>query len=140
MQHSFLKKLSLSLFTLLFPIFLLAAENDYRSQLVNQTNQSLSGGFKLVKTRMWPTAGCLIDTGKQIINPGESTLLKIKKDKQCNQAGIGYSIYRMDDLKNSNLYGYLSHRFADGKFSMQISRFCKGDKCLFKDLNPEQNR
>lgn len=34
----------------------------------------------------------------------------------------------------------LSHRFRDGKFSMQIPLFCDGDKCIFRDLNPTQNR
>jgi len=132
--------LMLVLFTMLLPAYLIAAENDYQSQLINQSNQHNSGGFKLIKTKMWPSSSCLLDTGKKIVNPGESTTLKIKKDKQCNECGIGYSVYRMEDTKNEHLLGYLSHRFADGKFSLQMSRFCEEGKCVFSSLNPEQSR
>lgn len=117
-----------------------AADDDYRSLLVNQSKQPGSTGFKLVKTKMWPNSTCVIDSGKQILNPGESTELKIKNNKECNESGIGYSMYKVEDIKNEHLLGYLSHRFADGKFSIQISRFCEGDKCIFTDLNPEQRR
>lgn len=129
-----------TILTIAIPNYLVAAEGVYSSELVNQSKQQSSNGFKLIKTKMWPNNGCLIDTGKQIVNPGESTTLKIKKDMKCNESGVGYSIYRLEDMKNEHLFGYLSHRFADGKFSIQISRFCEGNKCVFMDLNPEQSR
>lgn len=135
-------KVVVVLLTLILPVCSLAAQDEYSSVLVNESKNANSIGFTLIKTRVWPdsTPSCLIDSGKQVLSPGESTLLKIKKNKECNQAGIGYSIYRVDDNKHQHLLGYLSHRFANGKFSMQISRFCEGDKCIFKDLHPEQNR
>lgn len=128
------------LITIALPTALFAGKNNYHSQLVNQTNQHHTEGFKLIKTKMWPTTGCLLDTGKRIVKPGESTILSIKNDANCNECGVGYSIYRISDVQNKHLFGYLSHRFADGKFSVQISRFCKVGKCVFADLNPEQNR
>ena len=67
-------------------------------------------------------------------------MLKIKKSRDCDQSGIGYSIYQVGDTHHQYLLGYLSHRFADGKFSVQISRFCEGNECVFKDLDPEQTR
>lgn len=132
--------LILFLLTMALPTYLVAAEDVYSSELINQSKQQNANGFKLIKTRMWPDNGCLIDTGKQIVEPGESTTLKIKKDIKCNESGVGYSIYRVEDKKNEHLFGYLSHRFADGKFSLQISRFCESNKCVFMDLNPEQDR
>lgn len=144
MTNVYLKKklinLTLLLLTIVAPTYLFAADNEYHSQLLNQSNQNNSAGFRLVKTKMWPNAGCLLDTGKKIVNPGESTTLTIKKDKKCHEGGVGYSMYRVEDTNNEHLLGYLSHRFADGKFSIQISRFCEGDKCVFTDLNPAQDR
>jgi hypothetical protein len=126
---------------ILLPTYLLAATNDYTSELLNESNQNNSKGYILIKTREWPTKGCLIETGDEVIYPGESTLLKIKHDdKKCSDSGVGYEIYRTEDTKKENLLGYLSHRLGAGKFSVQISRFCEGDKCVFKNLNPAQDR
>jgi hypothetical protein len=111
------------------PAYAIAAENNYNSELVNETKQAGSEGFKLVKTRIWPESGCVIDSGKKNLNPGDSTNLTIKKSKECSE-----------DTQGKNLLGYLSHRFRDGKFSIQVSIFCEGKKCLFRDLNPLQNR
>lgn len=122
------------------PTYVVAAEDIYSSQLVNQSKHSGSEGFKLVKSKVWPNSVCVIDSGKQILNPGESTELKIKKTRECNESGVGYSIYKLEDTKNEHLLGYLSHRLGEGKFSIQISRFCEGSNCVFTDLNPQQNR
>lgn len=144
MLNSFAKKMSvksilLSL-ALALPICVFATEDNYSSQLVNESKHAGTDGYTLVKTRVWPETGCVIDSGKQIVNPGETSVLKVSKAKECDQAGIGYSMYKTTDKKNEHLLGYLSHRFRDGKYSMQISIFCEGDKCVFRDLNPEQNR
>lgn len=117
-----------------------AAEEIYSSELVNNSNHSGSKGYKLVKSKTWPNSSCLIDTGKQVIYPGETALFKIKKSAECKESGVGYSIYRLEDTKNKHLLGYISHRLGDGKFSVQISRFCEGKQCVFTDLNPEQIR
>lgn len=125
---------------LLIPLYSNAAEESYFSQLINKSNGPNLTPYKLVKTRVWPETGCVIDSGKQIINPGESSNLRISNKKECDQAGIGYSLYKMSDTNNKNLLGYVSHRFRDGKFSLQVSIFCEGQQCVFKDLNPEQKK
>jgi len=143
MMNTFLRKnlvkLLLLVFSILLPGYLLAAEdNNYSSQLINQSKHAVAGGYTLIKTRVWPETGCVIDSGKGIIPPGESTQLKIAKKKECDQAGIGYSLYKSSDVKNTHLLGYVSHRFRDGKFSLQVSIFCEGDQCIFRGLNPQQ--
>jgi hypothetical protein len=135
-----LLKLSLIFFLITSSNYVLAAEDQYNSLLVNKSKQANSEGYKLVKTKVWPNPICVIDSGKEIVNPGESTELKIKKSTECAESGVGYSMYKMEDTKSEHLLGYLSHRLGEGKFSVQISRFCEGDKCVFTDLNPEQNR
>ena len=126
---------------LLLPTCIFAANDEYSSELLNQSNKNNAAGFKLIKTREWPSSGCLMVTGKPIVNPGESTMLKIKKDDtKCEDSGVGYEIYSVADTKKEHLLGYLSHRLGAGKFSVQISRFCKSEKCVFTDLNPAQDR
>lgn len=127
----------LLLFILIFPGYSIAAEDSYFSKIVNQSNQPK---YKLVKTRVWPETGCVLDSGSAVINPGESSNLRVSKNKGCDQAGIGYSLYEFSDKKNQNLIGYVSHRFRDGKFSLQVSIFCVGQECVFKDLNPQQKK
>lgn len=124
---------------ILLPHYIMAADNAYSSQLTNESNYAGSKGFKLIRSKMWPNAECVVNSGKAILYPGESTELKIKKSKACAESGVGYSIYRMDDTHHQHLLGYISHRLGDGKFSVQISRFCE-DKCRFIDLDPKQNR
>lgn len=121
--------------------FCATANETYSSVLINQSNQQPdTNGYKLIKTKMWPSYGCIIDSGKEILYPGERTTLKIKNNSHCQESGIGYSIYKMSDQKNEHLLGYLSHRLGAGKFSIQVSRFCEGEQCVFRDLNPEQDR
>lgn len=129
----------LFIFSVVLSVSLYAGTDEYRSLLVNETNQH-HNKYRLIKTRMWPNDACLLDSGKVIVNPGETTTLRIKKDATCDQAGVGYEIYPAEDTEKQHLLGYLSHRFADEKFSVQISRFCKGERCVFADLNPEQER
>lgn len=129
----------LSFVALLLPQQLMA-EEIYSSKLVNDSKVLGSNGYKLVKTKMWPQSGCILESGKEILYPGESATLKIRKIDQCNESGIGYSIYKMDDQKNVHLLGYASHRLGAGKFSLQISRFCEGKECFFTGLNPEQDQ
>lgn len=117
-----------------------AAREEFSSKLINQSKQAKSLGYILVKTRTWPETGCVLDSGKERVNPGENSIFRVKKARACDQAGIGYSIYSVDDVKNEHLIGYLSHRFRDGRFSMQISLFCEGSECIFRDLNPTQSR
>ena|SRR5258708_2371679 len=133
------KKLLLLALAILLPTYVVAGDN-YSSQLVNQSKNSDSEGYDLVKTRVWPETGCVIDSGKTTVNPGESAVLIIKKSKECSEAGVGYSLYKSQDKKKEHLLGYVAHRFRDGKYSLQVSIFCEGDKCLFRDLNPLQNR
>lgn len=131
-------KILLLISTLMIPLCSIAADDSYFSQLVNKSNGPNLTPYKLVKTRVWPETGCVIDSGKEVINPGESSNLRVSNKKECDQAGIGYSLYKMSDSNNKNLLGYVSHRFRDGKFSLQVSIFCMGQQCVFKDLNPQQ--
>ncbi|STX55625.1 Uncharacterised protein [Legionella beliardensis] len=115
------------------------AEGNYISKFINESNQGTEK-YTLVKTRMWPETGCVIESGAHMVLPGESTHLVIAKKPGCDEAGIGYSLYKTTDTKQAHLLGYVSHRFRDGTFSLQVSIFCKNNQCLFRDLNPEQNR
>ncbi|WP_419419521.1 hypothetical protein ACNVED_13575 [Legionella sp. D16C41] len=121
-----------------FPIIAFA-QDYYSSNFVNQSNQGTTK-YTLVKTRSWPETGCIVDSGPNIILPGDGTKLVIANKKECSEAGIGYSLYKTADLNREHLLGYVSHRFRDGKFSLQVSIFCEGNQCIFRDLNPEQNR
>lgn len=116
-----------------------SGQESYSSFLVNQSNQGATA-YVLVKTRTWPQANCIIASGQTMLSPGEKTELVIAKIKGCDQAGVGYSMYKKEDAKHKQLLGYVSHRFRDGKFSIQISMFCKSKECIFKDLSPEQNK
>jgi hypothetical protein len=140
MQLKFKKIKLIVLITLFIPIFSsIAAKDSYFSQLSNQSNKPNLIPYKLIKTRIWPESGCVIDSGPQIINPGDNANLRINKQKNCAEAGVGYSLYKLSDIHNKNLLGYVSHRFRDGRFSLQVSIFCEGEQCVFKDLNPEQS-
>lgn len=133
-------KIILWILMLLFPIGGFAAEANYSSHIMNQSKRSGSNGYVLVKTRVWPESGCVIDSGKAILAPGENSQLIVMNKKECDQAGVGYSLYNADDKDKKHLLGYVSHRFRDGRFSLQVSVFCEGSQCVFRDLNPEQHR
>lgn len=139
-----LKKCAFPLFVAIsmipFSTVVYAVEDNYRSHFINESNQSSSVKYTLVKTRTWPESGCVVDSGQAIVLPGETTQLVIAKKIDCDEAGIGYSLYKTDDTQYEHLLGYVSHRFRDGKFSLQVSVFCEGKPCIFRDLNPEQNR
>lgn len=129
---------SLTFFTLYMPT-LTYAEDNYSSTFINESNEGAEK-YTLVKTRIWPESGCVLESGPNRILPGEKTQLVIAKKQGCDQAGIGYSMYKTIDTKQEHLLGYVSHRFRDGTFSLQVSIFCKNKPCLFRDLNPDQNR
>ncbi|WP_131783189.1 hypothetical protein [Legionella gresilensis] len=123
-------------FSIQFPS-VVYAEDSYRSQFINQSNEG-AVKYVLVKTRVWPESGCVVDSGQEILLPGDKTQLIILKKQGCEEAGIGYSFYKSEDTKRESLLGYVSHRFRDGKFSLQISMFCESGQCVFRDLNPDQ--
>lgn len=134
----FRSSLLLLILILVLPTYLMAADDSYFSQLSNESNKPHLVPYKLIKTRIWPESGCVIDSGPQILNPGDNAHFQVSKKKGCDQAGIGYSLYKSSDKDNKNLLGYVAHRFRDGRFSLQVSIFCEGDKCVFRDLNPQQ--
>ncbi|MCE3043803.1 hypothetical protein [Legionella sp. 16cNR16C] len=114
------------------------ADETYSSKFINQSNKG-SQQYTLVKTRLWPDSGCIMESGPEVLQPGDNTELVIAKKQGCDQAGIGYSLYEASDTKKQHLLGYVSHRFRDGTFSLQVSVFCKDKHCVFKDLNPKQD-
>ena len=130
--------LSIIFFSLFIPA-LTYAEDNYKSKFINESNKEAEK-YTLVKTRMWPESGCIIESGPQIILPGAHTQLIVAKKEGCDQAGIGYSLYKTSDTKKEHLLGYVSHRFREGIFSLQISIFCKNNQCLFRNLNPDQDK
>ncbi|MCE0722041.1 MULTISPECIES: hypothetical protein [Legionella] len=136
-SRSFLR-FSLIFFTLFIPT-VIYAEDNYNSHFINESNKGAEK-YTLVKTRMWPESGCIIESGPDILLPGEKTQLVIAKKQGCDQAGIGYSLYKTADNKQEHLLGYVSHRFRDGTFSLQVSIFCNDKQCVFRDLNPDQDR
>ena len=99
-----------------------ATENYYSSRLRNQSKQSGSEGYYLIKDKVWSEhGGCVIDSGSKQLNPGESTSLKI--NKKCMSGGVQYQIF---SLVNHEFAGYLSHHFHDGSFSMEIRQLANG--------------
>jgi hypothetical protein len=116
-----------------------AADANYSSQILNASKQTGSKGYVLVKTRTGPESGCVVDSGKAVLQPGDSAPLVVTKKKECDQAGVGYSFYTVEDKDRKNLLGYVSHRFRDGEFSLQISMFCHEGTCIFRDLSPRQH-
>lgn len=36
--------------------------------------------------------------------------------------------------------GFLAHSFREGAFSLEVTASCNDDKCVFRDLSPEQGR
>lgn len=120
-----------------FPLSYAAVNPDYRSKFINQSNQGPTQ-YTLVKTRIWPQTGCILSSGPEVLLPGDAAELVIANKKDCDQAGIGYSFYKAEDTKKQQLLGYISHRFRDGQFSLQVSVFCEGGQCIFKELNPKQ--
>lgn len=115
------------------PTTLLAADS-YTSILKNKSDPK--NGYYLVQTLIYGEK--CIQTPQKGVNkiiPGESTLLKMKKD--CTWGGVRYKIYTVSNNKN---VGTLSHNFRDGKFNIEIAVDCHGTECNFYDLNPNQQR
>lgn len=125
--------LSILLLTITTPFA--SADDNISSTLNNKSKQNGSEGFYLVQDKAWSEEGCILDKGKSQINPGESSVLKIKQG--CTWAAVRYKI---TDVTNSKDMGFLGHSFRDGNFAIDISAPCNGNECNFYDLNPEQNR
>lgn len=120
--------------TLLLPAYAFAIDH-YASQLANNSKTAKSTGYYLTQDKTWGESGCIISPGKEKLNPGDITLLKIKKN--CKWGGVGYQIH---DMKDGTLMGFLAHSFRDGKFFVEITDSCINNQCVFRDLSPEQNR
>lgn len=117
------------------PVYASAAEEANSSTLNNKTTQNDPDGFYLVQDKVWGENGCVIDSGKKQINPGESNILKIKNG--CTWGGIRYKIVKVSTKADM---GYLGHSFRDGSFTIDITEPCTGSECNFYDLSPQQNR
>ena len=116
---------------LLLPICAFA-DDFYTSELSN--NSSKTDGYYLVQDSVWSEKGCVADSGAKRLNPGETTTLKIKKD--CKWGVVKYQIHK---VQGGAAMGYLAHSFHGKNFSLEITAACK-NKCVFRDLNPEQGR
>lgn len=110
-------------------------DDNYSSTLANKSTQKNNEGYYLVQEQAWSEEGCILEKGKQRINPGESSVLTIKKG--CIWGGIRYKVFNM---ANDKYMGFLSHSFREGTFSLEITAPCNGKECIFYDLNPEQDR
>ena len=110
-------------------------DDNYSSTLNNKSKQKESAGYYLIQDKTWSEEDCILDKGKQRINPGESSVLTIKKG--CTWGGIRYKIFSVDNDKSM---GFLAHSFREGSFSLEITASCNGGECTFYDLNPEQDR
>lgn len=121
---------------ILAPVLLAAAaEDNYSSTLNNKSNTNGKEAFYLVKDQSWAEGDCIMEKGKDRINPGESSNLKIKKG--CTWGVMKYKIL---SVKDNKFMGNLAHSFHDGKFSIELTSQCNEKECNFYDLNPEQNR
>lgn len=131
-----LPKIQASLFLLSSVVtpFGFAADN-FSSTFNNKSKQNANDGFYLVRDKAWAEEGCILDKGKDKINPGENSTLKIKQE--CAWGVITYKVFNVKDNKE---VGNLGHSFRDGKFYIEVSAPCNGSECNFYDLNPNQNR
>lgn len=114
---------------------LVMANDNFSSNLVNQSKHNGSEGFYLVQDKILGENDCVTVKGNKKINPGDSAQLTIKKD--CSWGVVRYKIFSVKDNKD---IGYLGHSFHDGNFSIDITSLCKGSECNFYDLNPDQKR
>jgi len=119
---------------LLLPVYATASD-FYTSDLNNNSKTAKSAGYYLVQDKVWSENGCVADSGKDKLNPGDTTTLKIKKE--CKWGGVRYKI---QTVKDNTSMGFLSHSFHDGTFSLEVTANCNNNKCVFRDLSPEQNR
>ncbi len=127
--------LSLFMISFLFMPFVAQSDDNYRSTLENKSKQKANEGYYLVQDRTWSEEGCILEKGKERINPGDSSVLTIKKG--CVWGGIQYKVFSVDKDK---YMGFLAHSFREGNFSLEVTAPCDGKTCTFYDLNPEQDR
>ena len=121
------------LFSMAFILPVHASDADfYTSKLSN--NSKTADGYYLVQDKIWSEKGCVVDTGKDKLNPGDTATLKIKKD--CKWGVVKYQIHKMKDDASM---GFLAHSFHDGEFSLEITKKCSNNNCIFRDLSLEQN-
>lgn len=123
----------IGLLFLINPAFAMGDEN-FSSKLNNKSKQNGNDGYYLVKDTEWGN-NCVIDSGKDRINPGDVNTLIIKKG--CQWGGVRYNVFTVTG--NSNI-GSLGHSFHNGKFSIEISAPCDGTDCNFVNINPLQNK
>ena len=114
---------------------LVSGDDNYSSTLDNKSKQKANDGYYLIQDKTWSEEGCILDKGKQRINPGDSNVLTIKKG--CTWGGIRYKVF---SVSNDKYMGFLAHSFREGNFSLEITAPCNGSECIFYDLNPEQDR
>lgn len=119
----------------ILPAYVMAANDNFTSKLVNQSKLNDSEGYYLVQDKILGENDCVKVDGNKKLNPGDSAQLNIKKE--CNWGVVRYKIFSVKDNKDM---GYLGHSFHDGNFSIDVTSVCKGSECSFYGLNPEQNR
>lgn len=135
MLKPYLIKSFLFILVLISPVSVFSADETYNSVLNNLTKPESPESYYLVKDTVWGEKECVVDSGEKKIKPGESTLLKIKKE--CKWGGVRYKIFKASNDQNM---GYLGHSFREGSFSIDITAPCKGSDCNFYDLNPNQRK
>ncbi len=127
-------KMAILALSILLPTYAAADNSGYTSKLSNQTNNA-TDKFYLVKEKVWGMPGCVVNQGSQKINPGESTVLTIKKG--CKWGGVSYTIFKVSDHKKM---GKLVHSFRDNVFRIEINSACGKEGCIFYDMSPMQMR
>jgi hypothetical protein len=126
-------KVSALILAIALPVTATAAET-YNSTLVNQTKQDdpAGKGYTLEQVFVWGN-GCVVSEGKKTIEPGESTVLKVRHN--CTWAGIKYKM-----VQNNETVGYASHSFRDKKFTIEVSQPCKDGACTLTGLPPKDTK
>jgi hypothetical protein len=118
--------------SLLLSIFALPisawALGTYSSTLTNDSSHS-DTNYTLEIMATWGD-DCIIDSGKAILQPGDTSVLKISRE--CEWAGVKYKA-----LKHNVLLGYVTHSFRNGKFAIEVSQACRDDDCAFTGLPPK---
>ncbi|MGD9764145.1 MAG: hypothetical protein AB7V27_10560 [Candidatus Binatia bacterium] len=123
---------SVALLTVLFTAGMTRADHSTH-KLTN--NSKPPEAYYLVKDRIISQADCIVYRGNDRINPGESASFDIKES--CKW---GVVVYRVFDASNNLEKGTVAQSYRDGETTIEVKSHCKGNDCVFYDMNPRQDR
>jgi hypothetical protein len=107
------------------------AKELYSSTLTNETQKydTAGKGYTMELVATWGK-DCVADVGKNILHPGESSVLKINPG--CEWGGVRYKM-----VEHGIVMGYVGQSFRDKQFSVELSIPCKDNNCTISALPPQ---